>query len=64
MSMKAETDSELKPCPFCGGQTEIVLESDYFTVRCTNTECYSVIDDWRTSEDEATKAWNRRIKDD
>ena len=58
--------SELKPCPFCGGEAKISAENfgaKYF-VRCINiknclvrpfTISYS-------TEEEAVNAWNRRVE--
>ena len=41
-------NEELKPCPFCGGEADIMYKNSpydcrgtiYFDVRCTNNSCY------------------------
>jgi Lar family restriction alleviation protein len=52
--------SELKPCPFCGGEAEATEynDSDY-TIMCKN--CHAEIG-WREKA-EAIAAWNRRAAD-
>ena len=55
-------DSRLLPCPFCGGEAEIVRDYEYFhTVFCP--ECMVQITKY--DEKEAIKIWNRRsLQDD
>ena len=59
----------LRPCPFCGGEAEVCTdENGEYYVSCT--ECFTLvgycIDTWAEYEieDEAIKAWNRRVNDD
>lgn len=51
---------ELKKCPFCGGEAEIVKESDYaYFIKCKR-RClmtYSF-----KSPEQAIEAWNRRVE--
>ena len=55
--------TELKPCPFCGGEAEI--EEIYYTfwhlktyyVRCTRCGCRTMED----NKEYAIQDWNRRI---
>lgn len=59
--------SELKPCPFCGGESEVVeLESVYlygFVARCANEDCIIVAEtDMCPTEAEAVEAWNTRAE--
>lgn len=63
--------SELKPCPFCGGEAEIkrrefmAINHQTWYVRCrSNERCYanSQLIDFPT-ESEAIEAWNRRAND-
>ena len=66
---------ELKPCPFCGGEPEITevidrtprnLEAVGFGVKCD--QCGIIVakidcgvTDWFETDEEAAKAWNRRV---
>ena len=62
--------SELKPCPFCGGEARLLLNAkrkiygkdEYRTgvVACCNV-CEARM--FYTSEKLAVEAWNRRVKD-
>lgn len=59
--------SELKPCPFCGG--EAVLKKhhnrfiDWFSVSCN--KCHiSQTGNYFGFGFEAIEAWNRRVQDD
>ena len=69
---------KLKPCPFCGGEAEITevidrtprnLEPVGFGVKCD--QCGIIVakidcgvTDWFETDEEAAKAWNRRVTDD
>ena len=56
--MANETDSGLKPCPFCGASAEMVSDfDDEHYVYCPNCK-----GGWKTMEtpEEAAEAWNRR----
>ena len=58
--------SELKPCPFCGGKAEMLI-NEYedsrkeYLVACT--ECDGMVERWREAEEEAVEQWNRRVSD-
>lgn len=62
-------DIELKPCPFCGGEAEL---NKSFTnnwsayVMCSDCSARTALFvqsiDW-CANDEAVKAWNRRVSD-
>ena len=62
--------SELKPCPFCGGDAMMVHPSnaDHFgyvhsSVRCKTRGCRgSEFELWRGTDDEAIAAWNTRAE--
>ena len=58
--------SELKPCPFCGGEATLTKEQGRFFVSCENDDCGVVVETrlWvsRTMEG-AIEAWNRRADD-
>jgi len=48
--------SELKPCPFCGFEVEIVPEGDYHEITCD--DCH--ISMWHEKEEELANMWNKR----
>jgi Lar family restriction alleviation protein len=50
--------SELKPCPFCGGEATIQPEGDYHEIHCDG--CGIELD--RRTYDEAVTAWNARAE--
>jgi hypothetical protein len=66
--------TELKPCPFCGGEAEIVKDKrwprsldhsiDAWHVECTNFDCviYQVDNNYYRKRKEAVEMWNRRIE--
>lgn len=51
---------KLKPCPFCGGEVQLIGE---FGVNCPCVECPNckIRTAWQI-RDEAIYAWNRRTK--
>ena len=56
--------SELKPCPFCGGEAAVVEVFLYgkvkgYVVGCEKCECESSM---YSSKQNAEIAWNRRVK--
>lgn len=51
-------NEKLKPCPFCGGEAEVVrISSNSFFVRCKECTTFRPISE---SEEEAIKLWNER----
>ena len=69
--------SELKPCPFCGGDAELHSDyssesGDWYVIDCLNNGCMrsersawdgqQVSTGWRKTESEATEAWNTRYE--
>ena len=71
--------TELKPCPFCGGEAR--LKTDFrwprygkfagqrvqaFEVVCDNADCiiYNADNKYFLNENRAIKAWNRRVDND
>lgn len=56
--------AELKPCPFCGGEAELLIdESKYYKSAVICTKCY-VHTPYEHIETIAVSAWNRRVKDE
>lgn len=55
--------ADLKPCPFCGGEAEILkyprCERKYVVV-CKNNLCNASIGQYSTSKENAVRAWNTR----
>ena len=49
--------SELKPCPFCGGEAELDEYCGKYVVFCKNASC-----SWRKTKAEAIEAWNARYE--
>jgi len=65
--------SELKPCPFCGGEAELVWNVIGGFVGCFNEECpvgpstgtFAVGDEWKSeaeAEPHIIDAWNTRAE--
>lgn len=59
--------SELKPCPFCGGEAELLRSVPnkegrvWWRVVCKSEECFASYSNfWHMLPDEATTAWNTR----
>ena len=48
---------ELKPCPFCGGEAEIIVVASYYKVRCSRCSGSATI---ATDRAAAVEFWNRR----
>lgn len=53
----------LRPCPFCGGEAELVRNSSgsYF-VRCTDRQCAAKTRLFHENENGARASWNRRAE--
>lgn len=57
--------ADLKPCPFCGGEAEVVkahsntTEFPYVVV-CKNDLCNASVGRFSTSREKAIEAWNTR----
>lgn len=53
--------AELKPCPFCGGEAEIVNNGYFVDVSCKDHRCRGWAESlMNNTEEEAIEAWNRR----
>ena len=57
MTKDQEKEKKLLPCPFCGGEAEIVSSEFGIHVKCKNEKCWNI--DYH-SEQQAIKAWNTR----
>lgn len=55
-------ESELKPCPFCGGEADVDI-GNFGGMVCYCKKCFSQGKQCKTKE-EAVKNWNRRAKDE
>lgn len=55
--------TELRPCPFCGGEAKLVrANNSWHKVICC--KCTGSAGSWRTvTRQEAIEAWNRRVGD-
>lgn len=56
---------ELKPCPFCGGEAGIRIDTSHSTaclIGCATVGCFGH-EQWEETEAEAITAWNRRTPD-
>lgn len=65
----SDTMIELKPCPFCGGETTLVdygQEGDFedWDVECVKCGILFIApgkeEGWTTTKEEVAEAWNRR----
>lgn len=56
-------DETLLPCPFCGGEAELVRNSSgsYF-VRCADRQCAAKTRLFHENESGARASWNRRAE--
>jgi len=67
-----EAESQLLPCPFCGGKATLYAmpetgqnDHDVYYVQCDNPQCMGKNTSLHfSSEDEAINAWNTRAKRD
>lgn len=68
------TESDLKPCPFCGGEKHTICRTDYdydnkdaYAVSCRHHNCHGSIFTlgygYFATKDEAIAAWNTRAID-
>lgn len=56
------TESELKPCPLCGGEAELEVTVCDSVIRCQQCSCRISLRNPREGDcrDEARAAWNKR----
>lgn len=61
-SRRRKMMTELKPCPFCGGEANYQgFELNNYCVYCR--KCGTSTRKYYASKDEARDAWNRRVND-
>lgn len=59
-----EAKEELLPCPFCGGDAEVVVTNPISISKCAYVRCKEcrVLSMPCDTKDEAIATWNRRVK--
>lgn len=61
------SNEELKPCPFCGGEAELVEHNGdliFYSVSCKNENCFAgAVDVRHFGKETLVEAWNRRADD-
>ena len=60
--------AELKKCPFCGGEAEVVKAHSGvamfpYTVVCKSDECSASVGVFKETRGEAIEAWNNRVNE-
>jgi len=55
--------SNLKPCPFCGGEARLNGYKNCHWVICMNMDCLSSYGINQKTEEEAILSWNTRTPD-
>ena len=57
------SDEKLLPCPFCGGEAELMrfpkCDRKYVVI-CENKQCMASVGNYSYTKEEAIKAWNTR----
>lgn len=58
--------TELKPCPFCGGEAILSKKGSYYSIECDKCGCGtklcgSYMYSNEKNRKEAAKRWNRRV---
>lgn len=55
------TRTDLKPCPFCGGEAWVIqILEDLYAVECR--KCWTRTGTYQPTKAEAIEAWNRRAE--
>ena len=59
--------SELKPCPFCGGEVRLDIAYSYFrdtVIYCDVCDMVYTLDDCDATKEQIAEAWNMRTNDE
>ena len=59
----ANTDTKLKPCPFCGSEATLISLSLSHFIACINSEECGSSGGLKNSPEKAIAAWNNRAAD-
>lgn len=55
--------SEVKQCPFCGGEARVVAGVESWSVMCVEDRCEASPEtQWFSAEEDAIAAWNARAE--
>ena len=55
---------KLKPCPFCGGEAEVIAHNKFQFYKVVCKHCKAQGYQFFPNEEQATEAWNRRADHD
>lgn len=57
--------TEIKPCPFCGGEAKLQRFGRFYYISCENENCECLVESgYMNTEESAVESWNRRANDD
>lgn len=49
--------SDLRACPFCGGEVEIMPEGDFYEIRCDDCQ----LSMWAEKKEDLENTWNKGV---
>ena len=58
--------TELKPCPFCGGEVRLDIAYSYFrdtVIYCDGCDMVYTLDDCDATKEQIAEAWNMRASE-
>ena len=56
--------TELKPCPFCGGEVNLYSARDpkkATMIACIDRDCFAMVSMCTHDEEETIRRWNKRV---